>query len=181
LLWGLLSGKGSSQRDSDKVTDSQSSVIDIYFLCLNFRKVGNGLFKFIASFNLQRFLRSSTLPRYYPFGLSKSRNNSSLINPQHRANQPALPIRLVYSPEGRGIGNLSWPLSGWIQYDYKQTKGKQASGQNPYVLSTSWLFRRKTHQIRGSNTARPQHVCHKHTICWLADDTTTPSSLAEER
>jgi hypothetical protein len=23
-----------------------------------------------------------------------------------------LPIRLVYSPEGRGVGNLSWPLSG---------------------------------------------------------------------
>jgi hypothetical protein len=23
-----------------------------------------------------------------------------------------LPIRLVYSPEGRGLGNLSWPLSG---------------------------------------------------------------------
>jgi hypothetical protein len=22
------------------------------------------------------------------------------------------PIRLVYSPEGRGLGNLSWPLGG---------------------------------------------------------------------
>jgi hypothetical protein len=65
---------------------------------------GTGLFKFIASFNLQRFLRSSTLPRYYPFGLSKSRNNSSLINLLHR--------------------------------------GKLASGQNPYVISASWLFRR---------------------------------------
>jgi hypothetical protein len=32
-----------------------------------------------------------------------------------------LPIRLVYSPEGRGVGDLSWPLSGSIQYDYKQT------------------------------------------------------------
>jgi hypothetical protein len=63
-----------------------------------------GLFKFIASFNLQRFLRSSTLPRYYPFGLSKSWNNSSLINLQHR--------------------------------------GKPASGKIPYVISTSWLFRR---------------------------------------
>jgi hypothetical protein len=26
---------------------------------------GTGLFKFIASFNLQKFLRSSTLPRYW--------------------------------------------------------------------------------------------------------------------
>jgi hypothetical protein len=64
----------------------------------------SGLFKFTASFNLQRFLRSSTFPRYYPFGLNKSRNNSSLINLQYR--------------------------------------GKSASGQNPYVISTSWLFRR---------------------------------------
>jgi hypothetical protein len=64
----------------------------------------NGLFKFIASITYVRFSRSSTLPRYYSFGLSKSRNNSSLINLQHR--------------------------------------GKPASGQNPYVISTSWLFRR---------------------------------------
>jgi hypothetical protein len=65
---------------------------------------GTGLFKFIASITYIRFSRSSTLPRYYPFGLSKSRNNPSLINLQHR--------------------------------------GKPASGQNPYVISPSWLFRR---------------------------------------
>jgi hypothetical protein len=64
----------------------------------------SGYLNLLRLFNLQRFLRSSTLPRYYPFGLSKSRNNSSLINLQHR--------------------------------------GKPAPGQNPYVISTSWLFRR---------------------------------------
>jgi hypothetical protein len=48
LLLGLLSGKESLRRDSDKETDRQRRVIDIYlfcyFLCLIFRKegVGNG-------------------------------------------------------------------------------------------------------------------------------------------
>jgi hypothetical protein len=45
LPWGLLSGKESFRRNSDKETDRQRWVIDIYFfyfLCLIFRKEGVG-------------------------------------------------------------------------------------------------------------------------------------------
>jgi hypothetical protein len=66
---GLLRGQGSFLF---------LGLVVFLFVSLN----RGGLFRFIASFNLQRFLRSSTHPRYYPFGLSKSRNFSSLINLQ---------------------------------------------------------------------------------------------------